>query len=74
MTPEVKGQNVPYTGGDIVVDKNFAEQNEIALYMMEHYDFTGELKFLGGSIAICGQVEMDWDMFPLVINDMRKDL
>ena len=54
MTPEVKGQNVPYTGGDIVVDKNFAEQNEIALYMMEHYDFTGELKFSGGSIAICG--------------------
>ncbi len=57
-----------------MTDKNFTEQNEIAPYMMEHYEFTGECRLLGGSITIRGQVEMDEDRFPLVINAMRKDL
>ncbi len=60
--------DVPYTGGRLVIDKDFIGENEIALYMMEHYDFIGELNASDGRIEIRGEVEMDGEVFPLEIN------
>ena len=72
--PQIYFHDVPFTGEKIVIDREFLNHNEIALYMMEHYDFTGELKLTDGSIEIRGQVDMDGDRFPVVINVERKDI
>lgn len=72
--PKIYFHGVPYTGKEIVVDTDFLNQYEIALYMMEHNDFTGTLKLSDNSIDICGQVEIDGESLPLVICVEKKNL
>lgn len=54
--------------------KNFLDQYDSALYMMEHNDFTGTLKISDCNIDICGQVDIDGDMLTLTISIDRKGL
>lgn len=69
--PEIYFRGVPFTGRNIVVNTDFSDQYDIALYMMEHYDFTGTLEISDSSIDISGQVEIDGDALPLVISVER---
>ncbi len=69
--PEIYFRDVPYTGKNIVVNADFLNRYDIALYMMEYYDFTGTLEISDSSIDICGQVEIDGDALPLVISVER---
>ncbi|MBQ9991239.1 MAG: hypothetical protein IJP31_09940 [Lachnospiraceae bacterium] len=56
-----------------MVDRKLLDQCDIALYMMEHYDFTGTLKLSDSSIDICGQVEIDGEVLPLIISVKRRE-
>lgn len=66
--PKIYFRNVPYNGKDIVVDEEFLEEYDVALYMMEHNDFTGTLKITDKNIHICGQVDMMGEMLAVSIN------
>ena len=66
--PKIYFRNVPYDGKDIVVDEEFLEKYDVALYMMEHNDFTGTLKITDKNIHICGQVDMMGEMLAVSIN------
>lgn len=72
--PKIYFRAVPYVGEDIIVDENFLDQYDIALYIMEHHDFTGTIKISDCNIDICGQVDIDRDILTLDININRKDL
>lgn len=61
-SPQIYFHEVPYTGENIMIDKDFLDKNEIGLYMMEHYELTSELKLTDNSIEICGQADIDDDI------------
>ena len=41
--------------------------------MMEYHDFIGTLKLSDNCIDICGQAEIDGEIFPLVVRVERKN-
>ena len=72
--PRIYFHDVPYKGNEIVIDMDFLNRNEAALYMMEHNDFTGSLKITDSSIDIHGQVYLVGDALTLAISAERKKL
>ena len=72
--PKIYFRAVPYVGKDVIVDEEFLDQHDIALYMMEHNDFIGTLKISDCNIDICGQVDIYGDMLTLTISINRKGL
>lgn len=71
--PRIYFHSVPYKGNEIVIDMDFLDCHETALYMMEHYDFTGSLTVTDSSIDIHGQVYMDGNALMLEISAERKE-
>lgn len=72
--PRIYFHDVPYKGNEIVIDTDFLDRNETALYMMEHYDFTGSLTVTDSSIDIHGQVYIDGNALLLAISVEREKL
>ncbi len=70
--PRIYLHAVPYNGNAIVIDHDFLNQYEAALYMMEHNDFTGSLEVTDSSIHIWGQVFIDGTALLLVISAERN--
>lgn len=50
--PRIYFRSVPYSGEKIVIDSDFLDHYETALYMMEHNDFTGVLEVTDSCIEI----------------------
>lgn len=70
--PKIFFRDVPYVDKDIVVDEDSLDQYDIALYMMEHNDFTGTIKVSAYNIDICGQVDINGDILSVAISVDRK--
>lgn len=64
----------PFKENVIMVDENYLNHYDIALYMMEHNDFIGTLKVTDNSIDICGKVYIDGSILTLTISVDRKNL
>ena len=69
--PQIYFHAVPYKGNEIVIDTDFLNHYDIALYMMEHNDFIGNLKITDSSIDILGQVYIDGKELTLTISTER---
>ncbi|MCM1063984.1 MAG: hypothetical protein NC420_05810 [Eubacterium sp.] len=69
--PRIYFHDVPCKENEIVIDTDFLDHYEIALYMMEHNDFTGSLKITDSTIDIHGQVYMDGKASTLDISVQR---
>ncbi|MBD5493637.1 MAG: hypothetical protein HDR12_04475 [Lachnospiraceae bacterium] len=69
--PRIYFHAVPYKGNEIVIDTDFLNHYDIALYMMEHNDFIGNLKITDSSIDIWGQVYIDGKELTLTISTER---
>ena len=72
--PRIYFHDVPYKRNEIVIDTDFLNRNETALYMMEHNDFTGSLTVTDSSIDIHGQVYIDGNALLLAISAEREKL
>ena len=72
--PRIYFHGVPYKENKIVIDTEFLNHYEIALYMMEHYDFTGSLKVTDSAIDIHGKVYIDGEVSTLDISVERKGM
>ncbi len=66
--PRIYFHAVPYNGDEIVIDTDFPNHYDTALYMMEHNDFTGSLKITDNSIDIHGQVYIAGNASTLAIH------
>lgn len=56
--PRIYFRSVPYSSEKIVIDSDFLDHYETALYMMEHNDFTGVLEVTDSCIEIHGLVSI----------------
>ena len=72
--PKIYFRDIPYEGKSIVVDKNFLDKYDIALYMMEYNDFIGTLDICEKTISIYGHVDIMGEILPISINIEREDL
>lgn len=72
--PKIYFRNIPYEGKNIIIDEEFLNKYDIALYMMEYNDFTGTLEIDDKMIHIIGQVDIMGEIFPIAINVERNDL
>ncbi|MCM1101337.1 MAG: hypothetical protein NC079_04425 [Clostridium sp.] len=72
--PRIYFHGIPYKENEIVVDTDFLDRYEIALYMMEHNDFIGSLKVTESTIDIHGKVYIDGGASTLDISVERKGI
>ena len=71
--PRVYFHAVPYKENEIVIDTDFLNHYETALYMMEHNDLLGNLKITDNSIDFLGQVYIEGKALTLAISAERKN-
>lgn len=70
--PKIYFKGIPYEGKRIVIDEACLNQYEIALYLMEHNDFTGTLEIKDKVIHVSGIVDMMGKVLPVSINVERS--
>lgn len=70
--PKIYFWGVPYESKGIVVDEDFLDRYDVALYMMEHNDFTGMLEITDKNIHIRGQVDMMGEILAVCISVERN--
>lgn len=66
--PKIYFRNVPFNDKTIVVDEEFLDQHDIALYLMEHNDFTGTLELTNKNIHIEGKADIMGEISAVSIN------
>lgn len=66
--PKIYFRNVPFDNKAIVIDEEFLDQYDIALYMMEHNDFTGTLGLTDKNIHIEGKADIMGETSAVSIN------
>lgn len=71
--PRIYFHAVPYKGNEIVIDTDFLNHYDAALYMMEHNDFSGNLKITDDSIDLLGQVSIVGKSLTLAISTGRNN-
>lgn len=69
--PKIYFRNVPFDNEAIIVDEEFLDQWDIALYMMEHNDFIGTLEVTDKNIHISGQAGIMGEISAVSINAER---
>lgn len=69
--PKIYFRNVPYENKAIIVDEEFLDEYDIALYMMEHNDFTGTIEITNKTIQINGQADIMGEISAVSINVER---
>ena len=69
--PKIYFRNVPYENKAIIVDEEFLDEYDIALYMMEHNDFTGTIEIMNETIQINGQADIMGEISAVSINVER---
>lgn len=66
--PKIYFRNVPFDNKAIVIDEEFLDQYDIALYMMEHNDFIGTLEITDKNIHIEGKTDIMGETSAVSIN------
>lgn len=66
--PKIYFRNVPFDNKAIVIDEEFLDQYDIALYMMEHNDFIGTLEITDKNIHIEGKTDIMGEISAVSIN------
>lgn len=66
--PKFYLKDVPFDKKKIIIDNDYLNKYDIALYMMEYCDFIGTLEITDGFVYITGHVNIMGKSFPLTIN------
>lgn len=60
--PKIYIKGVSFDGGVLEINDELSQGHDIALYMMEHYDFSGKLTHENGVISIEGEADLDGEI------------
>lgn len=66
--PKIYLKDVPNENNKRIIDNDYLNKYDIALYMMDYNDFTGILEIKDEFISIIGQVNIMGKLFPLTIH------
>lgn len=69
--PKIYFRNVPYENKAIIIDEEFLDEYDIALYVMEHNEFTGTIEITNKTIQINGQADIMGEISAVSINVER---
>jgi hypothetical protein len=72
--PKIYFEDVPFKGNTLTIDNETLNQCNIALYMMEHNDFTGTIELTEDVIHIQGEVYLMDSILPVFIEINRHEL
>ncbi len=72
--PKIYFEDVPFKGNTLTIDNETLNQSNIALYMMEHNDFTGTIELTEDVIHIQGEVYLMDSILPVFIEINRHEL
>lgn len=65
--PQIYFRGIPFEGKDIIIDEVMPDSYEIALYMMEHNDFTGKVSISDSIIKVSGKADIMGEVYPVSI-------